>query len=83
MSPEASCSLWGTVKPRFGVRWTRPGPTWFYSSMVEGAASPVAVCLQLILEVRLWVNLYGQFLTQFLQLLAEIRARALEKAEHQ
>ena len=51
--------------------------------MVEGAASPAAVCLQLVLEVRLRVNLHWQFLPQRLQLPVELAVRALQKAEHQ
>lgn len=51
--------------------------------MVEGAASPAAICLQLVFEVCIRVNLHRQFLTQYLQLLVEITVRALEKAEHQ
>lgn len=65
------------------MRWTRPGPTWLYSSVVEGAASLAAICLQLAFEVCHQVSLHRQFLTQHLQLLVEIRVRALEKAEHQ
>jgi hypothetical protein len=64
------------------MRWTRPGPTWLYSSLVEGAAGLAAICLQLVFEVCLPVSLHRQFPTQHLQLLAST-ARALEKAEHQ
>lgn len=78
-----SCNFWGrgAVKPRYGVKGTRPGPTWLYSSMV-GTAGPAAVGLQLVL-VRIQVNWHGQFLTQYLQLSVEMILRVLEEAKHQ
>lgn len=51
--------------------------------MIEGAASPAAICLQLVFTVPLQVNLHGQLLPQYLQLLVEITVIVSEKAEHQ
>ena len=51
--------------------------------MVEGTASPAAVCLQLVFQLCLRVKLHGQFLRQQLQLWVEMTVRALEESEHQ